>query len=128
MTRILVVEDNPTIQRMLVYVVEAQGYEAVRARDGTEAVRHLSQQRFDMVISDIKMPKMDGLALLEHIRTSATTATVPVLLLTARLDAYDDDVAGDDRRTTFMTKPLASGQLVEAVARMLSDDKEGNSV
>ena len=124
MTRILVVDDNPTTQRMLVYVVESQGYETVRANDGTEAVECLAQDTFELVISDIKMPKMDGMALLDHIRSNAETATIPVLLLTARLDAYDEDVASGDQRTTFMTKPLASADLATMVAEMLAASAE----
>lgn len=120
MTRILVVDDNPIIQRMLAYVVEAQGYEAVRARDGVDALKRLEEKPFDLVISDIKMPEMDGLALLNHIRSSSATATIPVLLLTARLDAYQEISANTDDRTAFLTKPLASSELVSALSEMLA--------
>lgn len=119
MTRILIVDDDPVVQRMLAYVVEAQGYEAVRAANGMEALQQLAEQQIDAIISDIKMPEMDGLALLQQVRTSPETEAIPVLLLTARLDAAEEISSDVEHQATFLTKPLSSSQLVIALSELL---------
>lgn len=119
MTRVLVVDDDPVVLRMLAYVVEAQGYEAVRAANGVEALQQIDEQQIDVIISDIKMPEMDGLSLLHHVRNSPETEAIPVLLLTARLDAAEEISSNVEHEATFLTKPLSSAQLTIALSELL---------
>ncbi len=65
--RVLVVDDERANLRMLSYVLSHKGYETAEAKDGLEALELLAHSRFDLVISDVRMPRMDGVALARHI-------------------------------------------------------------
>ncbi|MEW6251749.1 MAG: chemotaxis protein CheW, partial [Planctomycetota bacterium] len=80
--KILVVEDTQFFRRLIASCLESAGYEVVTARDGHEAVAQLADGAFDLVVSDIEMPVMDGLALARHVRQVARTA-LPLLALTS---------------------------------------------
>ena len=79
--KILVVDDEPDSLRLLSYFLSHEGYEVTVAKDGLAAMEMLVQSRFDLVLSDVKMPRMDGVALAQHIVSSVPLT--PVLLMTA---------------------------------------------
>src|SRR3954470_7678737 len=78
---ILVVEDEPASLRVLSYFLNEQGYQVLGARDGVEAMDLLDQFRFDLVVSDLKMPRMDGVALTRQLLSRVPIT--PVVLMTA---------------------------------------------
>lgn len=82
--RILVADDSITTRALEQSVLEAAGYDVVTAHDGAEALRLLDDGEFDLVVSDVEMPRMDGFALCEGIRRSPRHATLPVILVTAK--------------------------------------------
>lgn len=88
--RILVVEDTQFFRQLIAGCLESAGYEVVTARDGSEAVLQLAGRPFDLVVSDIEMPVMDGLALARHVRQVARIA-LPLLALTSLAGAADRD-------------------------------------
>ncbi len=79
--RVLVVDDERANLRMLSYVLSHKGYETAEAKDGLEALELLAHSRFDLVISDVRMPRMDGVALARHIVSSQPIT--PIFLMTA---------------------------------------------
>ena len=81
MTKILIVEDEPASLKILRYFLGRQGYETAGAKDGLEALELFSQSRYDLVLSDLKMPRMDGLALAQRILS--TIPLTPFFLMTA---------------------------------------------
>src|SRR5262249_49438110 len=85
--RVLVVDDDPVVRRVLCSMLRTAGYDAVPAADGQEAWDTLSQDAFDIVVTDRSMPGMGGIALLRAIRQSPAHATLPVVMLTGSLDA-----------------------------------------
>jgi CheY-like chemotaxis protein len=87
--KILVVEDEPASLKVLRYFLSHEGYEVVGAKDGVEALELLAQSRFDLVLSDLKMPRIDGLALARHLL--AHEPITPIVLVTA----YDFDSRED---------------------------------
>jgi CheY-like chemotaxis protein len=119
MAKILVVDDDPVVLRMLAYVLVDEGHDPRRASNGTVALQLLERESFDLVVSDVRMPELDGLGLLARIRGNERLAELPVILLTAQFDAYDEVQPQPDRLTIFLQKPLSSGELAEAVARQL---------
>src|SRR5207247_9679715 len=86
--RILVVDDDPQIRRVLRTALIAQGYEVADARNGEEAVEKLHDEKPDLVILDMNMPRMNGL---ETCRSIRTTSDVPIIMLTVR-DAESDKI------------------------------------
>src|SRR5262245_14037396 len=83
--RILIVDDEPMIRNILKIVVEAEGFKSDMAQNGKEALERLQATRYQMVLTDLRMPVMDGLCLLQHVR--ANYEDTPVIMITAVSDA-----------------------------------------
>ena len=77
---ILVVDDEPGSLKFISYFLRNEGYEVTEARDGAEAIEIIENCRFDLVLSDVRMPRLDGVALAVHI--SSQVPTIPVILMT----------------------------------------------
>src|SRR2546428_10223351 len=90
--RILVVDDDPQIRRVLRTALVAQGYEATDARNGEEAMERLQEEKPDLIIRDVNMPRMNGL---ETCRAIRTTSDIPIIMLTVR-DAEADKIEALD--------------------------------
>lgn len=117
MYKILVVEDDNELQKLFVHVLGKSGYEVMGAADGSEAVLALRESYFDLIISDIMMPEMDGYQFVETIRQ--TGVKTPVLIITAK-DAYDDMkkgylVGADD----YMIKPVNVKEMLLKVQALI---------
>src|ERR1700745_1672750 len=84
--RILLVDDEQAVQTLLTYPLRKEGYEVVTATDGQEALDCFSQHRFDLVVLDIILPKLDGIEVCRRLRTRSQ---VPIIMLTAKGDEID---------------------------------------
>jgi DNA-binding NtrC family response regulator len=116
MTRILVVDDEPNIRRLVSAILRQQGYSVTEAADARMALAALDQERFDLVISDLHMPGLSGIALTKRIRSR--DPVLPILIMSGDLDeAYDALTA---RATAFLPKPFARDRLLKAVRRLQS--------
>ncbi len=102
--RILLVEDEPSLQTAIKMNLELEGYEVVAAGDGLEAVKKFAEQRFNIAILDIMLPEMDGLAVCEHIRLE--NPDIPILFLTAKDDTSDKIEGLKKGADDYMTKPF----------------------
>ena len=91
--RLLVVEDSMTTRMLVVSVLEASGYAVEAAADGVDAWATLEAIEVDLIVSDVEMPRMDGVDLIERIRKTPRTRDIPVILLTAR-ETEDDRLRG----------------------------------
>ena len=117
MFRILVVEDDAELRGLFRRVLEKNGYEALEAADGQEALDVLDRQYIDLIISDIMMPVMDGYELVRSLRDAGIA--IPVLMITAK-DAFDDMrrgfLSGSD---DYMVKPVNVNEMVLRVSALL---------
>lgn len=104
MAKILLVDDEVPIQRMLEFPLQKDGYEVVVAGDGDEALERFGEQPFDLVVLDIMMPKKDGLEVCREIRAKST---VPIIMLTARADEVDKVIGLELGADDYMTKPFS---------------------
>jgi len=115
-TRILVVDDEPSILKLVSASLRPAGYEPVLARDGEEAIRFMEQTLPDMVILDITMPKMDGFEVCRQVRE---WSLLPIIMLSARGDEHDKvkclNLGADD----YLVKPFWVGELLARVAAVL---------
>jgi PAS domain S-box-containing protein len=113
--RVLVADDNADMRQYLSRILGAAGYEVVAVSDGQQALEAVRADRHDLVISDVMMPRLDGLALIAALRTDSRTAAVPVLLLSARAGqeaAIEGLEAGAD---DYLVKPFAAAELLARV-------------
>jgi class 3 adenylate cyclase/CheY-like chemotaxis protein len=117
--RILAVDDVPENLDIVQVRLEASGYDVVTARDGEEALVAARHYRPDLILLDIMMPKLDGIAVLKELKRDATLGFIPIILLTAKADRSDIvaglDAGGDD----YLTKPFDQAALVARVRSML---------
>jgi DNA-binding response OmpR family regulator len=113
--KILVVEDEPDSLRILEYFLTREGFEIAGAKDGVEAMELLALSRFDLVISDVKMPRLDGVALARHLLS--TTPITPIFLISA----YDCDNMDDILRLGIpcLNKPLSLNRLLSQIQKVL---------
>jgi len=82
---ILLVDDEDAVQKLLAYPLERDGFRVVQARDGEEALERFAQERVDLVVLDLMLPKLDGLEVCKRLRAESS---VPIIMLTARADDY----------------------------------------
>ena len=128
MFRVLVVEDDDALRGLFRRVLEKNGYEALEAGNGQEALDVLDRQYIDLIISDIMMPVMDGYELVRSLREAGIG--IPVLMITAK-DAFDDMRRGFSSGTDdYMVKPVNVNEMVLRVgallrrAQMISERRE----
>lgn len=108
MSRILVVDDEPDLRFMIRLILERAGHEVVEAGHGGSALQCVRELPPDLVVTDIMMPVMGGVELIGRLRSDATTAAIPILVVSGDSELA---VAVD----AALTKPFKSGELVQAV-------------
>jgi two-component system chemotaxis response regulator CheY len=124
MATILIVDDYAPQHRLLGFVLEQHGHAVVSARDGLQALDQMVTTSIDLVVTDLTMPRMDGLALAEELRSNERYAKLPIILLTASGKEQDEVRAAGVGIDCFLTKPIDSEELVEAVYQLMQ--KEGD--
>lgn len=118
-SRILVVDDSLTIQNLLSMVLRQNGYEVITAGDGLEGLKQLACQSVDLVISDLNMPRMDGLSFIKKIRENETTKEIPVILLSTEKEPKDIDSAIAMGASRYLVKPVLPAVLATEIKKLL---------
>ncbi|HEY8465921.1 MAG TPA: response regulator transcription factor [Solirubrobacterales bacterium] len=102
--RILLVDDERSVQQLLTYPLRKDGYEVVSAYDGREALERFAEDRFDLVVLDIMLPKLDGIEVCRRLRGRSQ---VPIIMLTARDDEVDKVLGLEMGADDYITKPFS---------------------
>jgi DNA-binding response OmpR family regulator len=102
--RILLVDDEQPVQKLLSFPLEKEGYEVVPALDGQEALQRFESERFDLVVLDIMLPKMDGLEVCRRMRARSS---VPIIMLTAKAEEIDKVLGLEIGADDYITKPFS---------------------
>jgi DNA-binding response OmpR family regulator len=102
--RILLVEDEQSVQTLLTYPLRKDGYEVVAAHDGREALDRFAEQRFDLVVLDLMLPKLDGIEVCRRMRSRSR---VPIIMLTAKGDEIDKVLGLEMGADDYITKPFS---------------------
>jgi CheY-like chemotaxis protein len=115
---ILVADDDPQMRRLIRSILERDGYRVTEASDGLDALESIESGQFSLMMLDIDMPRLDGLGVLEELRTRIKTAGVPVVVLTARTDDTEIRVL-ELGAQDFLSKPVQPQSLQARVKAVL---------
>ncbi len=113
---ILVVEDEPSLLAALEYTLKRQGYRVITASDGLTALERARQERPDVIVLDVMLPKMDGFDVCRAVRREMN---VPILMLTARDEEIDKIVGLEVGADDYMTKPFSMRELLARLKALL---------
>ena len=113
---ILLVDDEDSIQTLLAFPLQRDGYRVVQARDGEDALRQFRQQPVDLVVLDIMLPRLDGLEVCRRLRAEST---VPIIMLTARDDELDTVLGLELGADDYITKPFSIREFRSRVKALL---------
>ena len=117
--RILVVDDEPHIRRVLDAMLGNEGFDVVLASGGAEGLQAIASGRIDLVILDLIMPGASGLEVLAKIRTDPESSAIPVIILTAKGQDADREAAFAGGADDFLTKPFSPKKLVARIREIL---------
>jgi two-component system chemotaxis response regulator CheY len=121
--RCLVVEDSPMMRQLIVFALHRlRELEVVEADDGVDAMRKLAGQKFDIVVTDINMPIMDGLKLVKRIRSDETHKDIPIIIITTEGSQEDRSRALALGANAYITKPIQAPQVIAKVKELLKLD------
>jgi len=116
----LVVEDSPMMRQLIVFALSRiKNLEVIEATDGVDGLRKLASGKFDLVITDINMPIMDGLKLVKRIRSDAVHKDVPVMIVTTEGAAEDRKRALELGANAYVTKPIQAPLVIQKVKELL---------
>ena len=113
---ILLVDDEESVQKLLTYPLERDGYRVVQARDGEEALASFDRQPVDLVVLDVMLPKLDGLEVCKRLRSASS---VPIIMLTARDDELDKVLGLELGADDYITKPFSIREFRSRVKALL---------
>jgi DNA-binding response OmpR family regulator len=113
---ILLVDDEDSVQQLLAYPLEREGFRVLQARDGEEALQRFAAEHVDLVVLDLMLPKLDGLEVCKRLRAESE---VPIIMLTARDDELDKVVGLELGADDYITKPFSIREFRSRVRALL---------
>ncbi len=119
--KILAVDDDVAIVRMIEFKLKAAGLEVICAFNGQEALDKIAGDKPDLLITDINMPQMTGIELVRQLKKSVQTRDIPVIILTARGEDEQREEAMQIGANVFVNKPFSPGKLLEIVQGMMGE-------
>lgn len=122
--RVLVVDDEPDILNLLEYNLKRSGFQAILAKDGPEAIEAAKAHRPDLVLLDIMLPDMEGTEVLRRLKSLESTASIPVIMLTAKGEEIDKIVGFELGAEDYITKPFSPRELILRVKAVLKRTAE----
>ncbi|MFH1783762.1 MAG: response regulator [bacterium] len=117
MTKILVADDSPFVLEIVETVLKSEGFEVVTASDGAEAWEKVQNEKPDVIVCDVVMPKMNGYEICQKVKESEELKNIPVLILTTKAQDKDVKLAQVSGADLYMTKPFDPDELADKVRR-----------
>lgn len=117
--RILVVDDEPDIVELCSYNLSKEGYDVASAPDGEEALGRIRKEKFDLVILDLMLPGLQGMELCRIIRNDPMTASLPIIMLTAKTEELDKVLGLEMGADDYVTKPFGPRELLARVRAVM---------
>ena len=121
MKRILAVDDEPHILKLIAFSLKAHGFEVLEASDGLSAVEIAASEHPDLVLLDVMMPALDGYEACRRLKADPATAAIPVIMLTAKTQAAEQKAGLDAGAAGYINKPFTPKDLVAQVREFLGE-------
>jgi DNA-binding response OmpR family regulator len=121
--KILVVDDEKHIVKIVEFNLRRSGYEVCAAYNGREALEKVENENPDLLILDVMMTELDGFSVCKKLRAKPETEKLPVIILTAKGQEIDRDLASESGATAYMTKPFSPKLLLDKVSELLKESK-----
>ena len=119
MAKILVVDDSNSIRDMLCFTLQSAGHETIEAKDGEDGLAKAKASSFDLVISDVNMPKMDGIIMCQELRKLADFQFTPILMLTTESSSEMKMKGKAAGATGWLVKPFNPEKLINTIKRVV---------
>jgi DNA-binding response OmpR family regulator len=127
MPRVLVVDDDPQVLKLLRVNFELEGFEVMSATNGEEALELVGRDTPDVVVCDVMMPGIDGLEVVRRLRAHPDTVSLPLVVVSAKAQRADVRAGLKLGADEYVTKPFDPAELIEIVQRLLDDRSKRDS-
>ncbi len=117
--KILIVDDDQLMQKLLEYIIKKAGYKVSVADDGSNALKIVKKEKPDLIISDVEMPKMNGLELCQKLKENIDTKLIPIILITSNTQIQDKLCGFRSGPDDYFIKPLHLKNLLTGVQSLL---------
>jgi two-component system chemotaxis response regulator CheY len=119
--KVLLVEDSPTMRQLIVFALKRiRGFQIVEANDGVDGLKKLSAEKFDLILTDINMPIMDGLKLVSMVRNDPNYKNTPIIVITTEGATEDRERALALGANEYITKPIQTMKILETVKKLMN--------
>ena len=122
MARILIAEDEEVLRMLMVDTLEDEGHELDEAADGQEAIDHIMENDYDLILLDYMMPLLTGLEVIERVRNSPDKSTVKIMMVSAKSQQTDKDLVLKSGADYFIAKPYSPAELVQRIEDILNEE------
>ena len=119
MKTILIADDSDSVRELVSFTLENAGYKVLAGRDGQDALKHLTGEIIDLVLTDLHMPNLDGIGLIKEIRARPEYEFVPILFLTTESQAGKKEEAKEAGATGWIVKPFVPERLLATVSKVI---------
>lgn len=121
--RFLVVEDSPTMRQLITFSLKRiPNSKIIEASDGVDALKKLKDEKFDLILSDINMPLMDGLKLVSMIRSNPAYQSIPIIIVTTEGSESDREKGLALGANAYLSKPIQTNELLKVVKGLLKTE------
>jgi two-component system alkaline phosphatase synthesis response regulator PhoP len=118
--KILIIEDDPAISRLVDYSLRHEGYEVIAATNGLEGIRKVHDEAPDLIILDVMLPGMDGFEICARLRSDPDTAQLLILMFSAKAQEIDKNTGLKVGADDYLPKPAAPAEIVSRVEKLLA--------
>lgn len=119
MKTILIADDSDSVRELICFTLENAGYKVLSGIDGEDALKHLNGTQIDLVLTDLHMPKLDGIGLIKEIRSKEQYQFIPIIFLTTESQAEKKEEAKAAGATGWIVKPFAPERLLATISKVI---------
>jgi CheY-like chemotaxis protein len=117
---VLIVDDSATVRKFVAASLNMKGFRVITAGDGIEALERMPSEKFDLIITDLNMPDMDGYEFIRTLRETPEYREIPIIVLSSMTDLKNKDLAMESGALAFLEKPLSTEAIQREVFRFLN--------